>query len=435
MNIAFLLVVLNNFFVLFVVSIVLIIFILRVSLIRIPSLPYITILAICFFLFILSENLAILFESEILARFNAVSLFFLSISQIVFLNYTIREKILSYYIIFISSIGILLIYLAFQPNVISISYISDYKKLSWSGLFLIIASFFHLIIPIYQFIWGLKIYKNSPLGLKKEALFLLLASIVGPLFVMVFYILSYYFLIFNIFVGIGQLFPIIIFFWICLKYPSLLMILPFKVYRLIVRNNYGNLLFNHDWSNSKINEKIFTGFLNAIEFMSEEMMKMGGLIEVNLQKGILTLIRTNYITVGLIASKVSKLLKKNLVEFSIDFEQKFKRLLKKSCIDITEYSSAYKLIKKHFPHIPYDFFEDENLIFTLTSKYSEIPKQLQNKYRNIFKNETEYDVIINDLAKSPVSMSSDFFILYDELKEELDAIDEENYKKGGKYSE
>ncbi|GAG75795.1 unnamed protein product, partial [marine sediment metagenome] len=44
------------------------------------------------------------------------------------------------------------------------------------------------------------------------------------------------------------------------KEPKLLYILPFTVYRISVKDRDGSPLFDHDWSESNIDEKVFTGF-------------------------------------------------------------------------------------------------------------------------------------------------------------------------------
>ncbi|KKM64469.1 hypothetical protein LCGC14_0851670 [marine sediment metagenome] len=60
-----------------------------------------------------------------------------------------------------------------------------------------------------------------------------------------------------------------------MKNVKILYVLPYPIYRISVRDHKGNLLYDHDWSESSISETAFSGFLNAIEIMIEEIMQMG----------------------------------------------------------------------------------------------------------------------------------------------------------------
>ncbi|MBY9006974.1 MAG: hypothetical protein KGD63_09455 [Candidatus Lokiarchaeota archaeon] len=424
-------VIFNGFLVSFVTMVLLLVFHFNIEYNQFPSIIYLEITTLFFFIFSFTDTLSLLFENEFLARISGISLFTLVISLFSFINYTMKETILSFQFVIIYCIGILLIYIAFQPDAVTKVSILGYSRITWSGSFLIGASIFHLLVPIYGFYWVLMTYLNSPILLKKDSKILFISLTISLVGIIVFYILSMLIDILNLFLSIAQLIGTIGIFIVIFRKPLILMVLPFNINHLIVRDHAGNLLFIHHWDNSATNENLFTGFLNAIELMSEELMKLGGLIEIDLQNGNLTLIRTNYIIVGLVASKVSKLLKNSLIEFTSDFDKKFERVLKKSSIDINEYRSAFKLIKKHFPQIPYRLTQDEKSILTLSSQYTTIPNQLQNKYKDMFGDEKEYGEIINDLARSPISMSSDFLDLYDELKDDLDKIDSKKDEIGG----
>ena len=138
-----------------------------------------------------------------------------------------------------------------------------------------------------------------------------------------------------------------------LREPKLLYILPFSISRILVKDKEGYPLFDHDWAESDIGEIMFTGFINAVQVMSKEVMNIGGLVDIDLEKGILILRDSESITVGLVASKSSKLLRETLINFTADFEQKFERELKKSIRDMTVYEPAYLLIDKYFSNFPF----------------------------------------------------------------------------------
>lgn len=78
-----------------------------------------------------------------------------------------------------------------------------------------------------------------------------------------------------------------------------------------------------------------------------------------------------------------------------------------------------EFIKKYFSIIPYQNIKNKNQLMTLSSKYHELPKQIENNFKNIFENEDEYENVLNELIKTPCSNPSEFFDLYDELKHEI----------------
>ena len=104
---------------------------------------------------------------------------------------------------------------------------------------------------------------------------------------------------------------------------KILFIFPFTLHRILVRDKSGYLLFDHDWSKSKINEQVFTGFLNAIQLMSAEVINLGGLLDIDLKEGFLMIHESHYISVGLVSTKTSKFLRNSLTHFIEDFEEEF----------------------------------------------------------------------------------------------------------------
>ena len=87
--------------------------------------------------------------------------------------------------------------------------------------------------------------------------------------------------------------------------------------------------------------------------------------------------RNKYITVGLLASKASKLLRDCVNNFTNDFENKFKSLLEKSCIDMNEYKLACEFIDKYFSIIPYQNIKNKNQLIRLSNKYHDLPNRLR----------------------------------------------------------
>ncbi|MBN1216594.1 MAG: hypothetical protein JXA99_14290 [Candidatus Lokiarchaeota archaeon] len=108
--------------------------------------------------------------------------------------------------------------------------------------------------------------------------------------------------------------------------------------------------------------------------------------------------------------------------FTNEFEEKFQRFLKISCTDTDKYKSAYWLIEKHFSNFPIRFIKDKEQSILLISK-DNISISIKNQLENIFHDESDYTSIKNEIISSPTTISSMFFKLYDEMKEEIEKKD------------
>lgn len=177
-------------------------------------------------------------------------------------------------------------------------------------------------------------------------------------------------------------------------------------------------MFDHDWSESSINKNVFTGFVNAVQLMSEEVMQIGGLLDINLQEGILIVNNSKTITVGLVSSKSSKLLRDCVRNFTRDFEERFEYLLKTSCKDMKKYEPAYLLIDRYFSNFPYRIIPNKHHPLLISTKDSKIPLQIDDKYYEIFKDDEVIEKIKAELIRFPISSHDDFLELYEELKDE-----------------
>lgn len=295
---------------------------------NITSLFYLRLSFLFVGLFMFFDVMGNLFINQAFSRISGMILFPTAICVIIGINYTMRDNFYSIGLILVFGLGILLIYSGFQPSAVGISEDIGFSRIEWRGLFNILGILFSGISSFYLSYWGFKTLFNAPFLIKKDAFLLfsgiLIAAILGMMFYLL-YLLETYFIIFSNFTMIVGL---SIFILAIIKEPKLLYIFPFTVYRIVVKDKKGHPLFDHDWSESNISETIFTGFLNAVQHMSEEVMHIGGLLDINLEEGILILKESERITVGLVASKSSKLLRDSVVNFTIAFEDKFKRELK-----------------------------------------------------------------------------------------------------------
>ena len=375
-----------------------------------------------FFLFVLSNlYLNIFFDQLSLIFFFPTAIFL-----IIGINYLMREVILSYILLFVFGCCVLLLYLAFQPGLISIQLQSGYLAINEHGLLDIVYSLLTATMGVKYLYWGLKTRINAPLMIKREATIFLFGIILGMISIPTYIFLPkpFHNVVGDIFVALG----IFTFTFAFIREPKLLYILPFTIHRIVVKDRNGHGLFDYDWSELDIKEPIFTGFINAVQFMSEEVMHLGGVLSIDLSEGILILNESEYITVGLMTSKSSKLLKDSLVGFSKDFEEKFQKELKNSIIDKKEYVAAYELIEKYLSNFPYKIIKSKKQPLQLSAKLRKLPLELDNKLRNIFPDENEYEEIKAELIRSPLSLSSEFMRSFKEIKAELKQISGEDVK-------
>jgi len=392
---------------------------------KIRSLFFIRMALISMALYFVFDLLANLFLSKTLARLYPILLFPTSMFFIIGINFMIKETINSIILILAFGAGVLLCYLAFQPDAIGFEFEWGYLVINPVGMFEVLEDFLVFLIFIPVFYWGLKTWLNAPVLIRKEALIFFIGIIIAaPITasVFIFYYWDPSFILYSdIILGLGTFIMCIAIF----KEPKLLYILPFTVYRIVVKDNEGYPLFDHDWSESDIDEPIFTGFINAVQLMSEEVMKIGGLVNIDLAEGILILNESEYITVGLVSSKSSKLLRDSLTRFTNDFEVIFQRNLKKSIRDKKEYATTYSLIEKYFSNFPSKLIKSRKEPLLLMAKYKELPLALEKELRDIIGDESKFQMIKEELMNSPYGVLPTFFDLYEELKNKPDQITDE----------
>jgi len=387
---------------------------------KIRSVLYIRLVIFLLAVYSILESLSDLLLLESLAIMGLIVLFPLAFFTIIAINYVIKDSFFSRGLIIFSAVGSVLIGLTLQYDSFKLVTDDIYIYIANIGYAFVAENFFFGILGGYMIYWAIKTYMNAPFLIKKEASIfffgLFLAMGVGIILNMLI-IFSRIIVIYSIIIAISGA---IIFLFAIEREPKLLYILPFIVYRIIVKDKDGYPLYDHDWSDSNINETLFSGFINAVQHMSEEVLDIGGLLDINLEKGMMILHHSRDITVGLVASKSSKMLRESLLNFSKDFETKFQRELKKSIRDMDAYKAAYELIEKHFSNFPYRIFKNKTQPLLINAgKFSQIPKELDNKIREVFKDEKEYEFIKSELLKVPLNTYSEFKDLYDDLEKEM----------------
>jgi len=374
-------------------------------------------------LFLYLEAISVLFMNLYLNFLHTLSLFFILIFFMIGINYIKKESFASIDLFIVFGIGIFYCILGFQPEMYAFVIEGGYPTIAWTGLLLYYGNGMQIITMIYIFYWGYKTWRMAPFLIKKESLIffigIFLATIVNISIFMFTLWIPTIVLLADSMLAIGW----IMFILSIVKEPKLLYILPFTIYRITVRDNNGITLFDHDWSNSEISEKVFSGFLNALQLMSDKVMRVGNPVDIHLEEGVLILRGSKFISVGLVASKSSQLLRDSVEHFSVEFEEKFERILKQSCKVKEEYYAAYELLEKYFSNFPYSIIKDRKSPLQISTK---IPFELENKLGDIFKDDKELEFIKAELLKSPMSLPEDFLYLYDELKAELAQEESEN---------
>jgi len=375
------------------------------------------ILGIAMFYFL--GAISFLFLSEILIIISGILLFPITIFFLIGINYITREKVNTFSLVSTCCLGVILCVFAFFPEAVVIGYEDRFLMIQWGGWFKVIAEIFHILFIGIVGYWGIITWVNAPFLIKKEAnLFLIATSlmVVRGLINLLVYIHPLWILGVNIVFAVG----IILLTLVITNEPKVLFIFPFMLHRILVRDKNGYPLFDHDWSKSKINEQVFTGFLNAIQLMSAEVMNLGGLLDIDLKEGILMIHESHYVSVGLVSSKTSKFLRNSLSHFIEDFETLFEQNLKKGVIDPKKYEPAYLLIDKYFANFPMRLIEDIKDNILLESKYLEIPKQIEQKLKSLTINQDELNLLKSELLKAPAGFTTEFFNLYDKLTREDD---------------
>ena len=397
---------------------------------KIHSLFYIRLGMIFISLSLILDAISAILLNKTFAILSGISIIPAVIFFSIGINYILKETYISIHLIVISCLSALLCYFAFQPNAVKQIKMEGLTFITWIGLFGLISDILTLIIFVQIFYWGLNTWRNAPFLIKKEALIFFLGIIlitVFPFIVLIFRISNP--LLANILIYLFCPIGIVIISYAIIREPKILYVLPFTIYRILVKDKEGYLLFDHDWSESNISEVMFTGFINAVQVMSEEVMNIGGLVDINLEEGILILHESKSITVGLVSSKSSKLLRDTLLNFSKDFEQQFERELKQKIRDTSKYETAYLLIDKHFSNFPFRIIPSKRHSLLLSGKYAKVPLEIDNKLKDIFTDENEYEAIKAEIIKSPGCIPEEFLNLYEDLKNEKEQLPEDSSKK------
>ncbi|MFW9820652.1 MAG: hypothetical protein ACFFE5_13665 [Candidatus Thorarchaeota archaeon] len=363
------------------------------------------------------EAFANLFLNNIFLIVSGITLVPTTIFILIGVNYIMREKVNTVSLVITCCLGVILCFIVFIPGAIVSVKVNGFIMIQWLEWSKLITELFHILFVGIIAYWGIISWESAPFLIKNEAdQFLIAVSfmVIRAIVNLLVYIHPIWIMVVNIVFAVG----VIIFTLVITNEPKILFIFPFSLNRLLIRDKSGYLLFDQDWSKSKISEQVFTGFLNAIQLMSNEVVNLGGVLDIDLKEGILMIHESDYISVGLISTKSSKFLRNALTYFVEDFEKTFEQNLKEGIKDPKKYESAYLLIDKYFANFPIRLIEGRREQIMLESKYLEIPKQLEQQLEKVAQNQEELDLLKSELQKAPIGFTADFFDLYEKLSRE-----------------
>ncbi len=362
---------------------------------------------------------SILFLSEMITIVYNLMLIGVALFFVIGLNYIMKDRIFSTNLLIALILSALLVYAAFQSPVVKLITVDGYYSTIVVGYFSLFSDLLSALILLNAFYWGLKTLLYCPPIIKTKAKIFFIGTTIMSIATLFCYFLNFFFPIFLIIYPIVFSLGISIFTINIIFEPKLLYILPFELNRILVKDREGFPLFDHDWSESNISDNIFSGFISAVQIMSKEVIDKGGILDIILSDGILILRESEFISVGLVASKPSKLLRKSLINFSDEFETKFMKLLNTKCREINKYDEAYLLIDKYFSNFPSKLVSSKDSPLYLTMKYKEIPPELDNELKKIFSNNNEYEAMKKEFLKYPESMIENFLKFYEENKDKI----------------
>lgn len=264
---------------------------------------------------------------------------------LLFIESTSRETISPLVIGFMCVLISTVVFLSFTPGSFQLAEQFGYPSIKTIGVLSIVGNFSLLVYAISPIFWSLRIFINSPKGLKKMSLILFVGTLLFIIAFVVWSVQSVIQIPGAVFTSIGTF----VLTFSIISEPRILNIVPFKTSRLIVIHRKSGLpLFNYNWTDEELNWEILSGLLFAVEKCSIELLKKGDIRYLILEQGILVFKRSERTIVGLLTQKASKSLQYSIEQFAVEFEERFEHLLSTKINETNQFNSASELIDKFF---------------------------------------------------------------------------------------
>jgi len=314
--------------------------------------------AVWFIALIMNTLAAIRYSTQniLILQIRIVLFIPMGISLIIAVDYSEQEKMDFKKMLLICILGTIAILSNMDSNAFQlITMPNGDPSVAHSGLLRYSIVAFSFYVGLIYLIFAIKLYRNSPVKLKKYALINLLGAISFGIISALVTISGLTMIIPGIaefFVGFGTLLNAIAF----SKEPKLAYILPFKVNRLIVINTIsGTALFNHYWNKKgkEVEANLITGLFQGISVLANETLEKGNVREIYLEKAILIVQPNKNKTLASIleVSNPSQSLRNAIILFTNEFSSKFQDAIDQN-LEISEDPNAQALIEVCFPYIP-----------------------------------------------------------------------------------
>ena len=270
----------------------------------------------------------------------------------IFIELIKKENVNPIKLIILALIETIFLMLLFMPGSLEIIPGYGVHFIGLTRLFQIIWLVYYVF---FYLSWSYQTFKKAPQKLKGVVSQLLFGSILFSVVTTVFYAIGSIIRMFNplgfIMHGIGALITIIV----MLKEPSIIYILPFKAYRLIVfETREGITLIKHDWAELRsIDENVFSMLIQATRSVLNEIINKGEVRKIDLDKAILLVqhnVRYPIVSV-LVTSKSCKSLQYGLKAFHDQFISKYVSDLD-NLKDPSKFKEAEDLIENIFDFVP-----------------------------------------------------------------------------------
>ena len=300
------------------------------------------------------EATAYLFLSFELKRMSMMSISIGLFCLILNIDFIAKERV-GYYKIILASflIGVTIVLIFIPGNIQLYTHeIWGYPTLGMKGplRIIIILTFFILCFQIM--VWLFKTWYKAPPELKKDAFILFISSLVFYI-CCIFLFLSGLWLIFPM-IYIFTTVSIIILSFFIYRQPKLLYILSFKGQRISILTNVSGIpLFDLSWQLNRkqalTEPKEFIKWVPVLQQLSKKISTSRKIEELKLGNSTILFINAEYVTVILVSSRSSLILREALKSFIKAFESRYNKLLKTGMTETSYFQESTELINEFFP--------------------------------------------------------------------------------------
>jgi len=266
-----------------------------------------------------------------------------------------REFTESWKLVLITIISSMLLVLSFEPGAIALN-TSTLGELgpSLQGPFMYAGGLLFIVDGGFWAYYMWKIYHRAPSSIRKYAGINLLGGLLAGPGSMIVFASGLIWLIPGtdyLLIGCGA-FLCAYAFW---KEPKLGYVLPFKVYKLLVVQEYGSIpLYSHNWRKLPIDDNIlFSGALSGISMILRESLGGWMISEIKFDQGrlIVSSSKEPGVIFVLITSNSTSILRDGLVVFQQQFLKCFASEIRDREQNLVKFERAEELIRTAFPFV------------------------------------------------------------------------------------